>query len=644
MASQREQRELSTPSKFSSPNPPAPMNNISTSILNHHGAGSQAFLNHLQMTWDLHRNMQTETDKLQNENKSLKQTTDTLQNKCVTLRTNEQTAVSELSKLRASNQSIKNEVTAMRKQLERVVGAATKQREANERAVMSLATAEKETQRVTIELTNTRSGLESSRSKMHALTHQLNTTVEDNERIKMQLETSQKQQRALRMTEEEMSEHLQRVVDRLQESEKSRNELKTQLKREKSQQTEYRKECDQLKESMERVRDVSTSSAKAIRTLKEELNQRDQTAVELIQDITELRKESEKREHLAKKAADRANSNHQKMEDECHEYSQQLISLQSENQNLIDALGISHNEMEMESAETASKFTMATQRISEMKHTIDIQCQQLNEMEESNIDASKRQYVSNQQLEKDGFKIKELTEALQETQRGAQALQEAAAAATKRLGRAIQERDVLVARQDELLNEQNERDQELELTLLKAAERIKKSEKIQKTLEKRLTQERNDNTLSKENQQNAEEALEEIMVQNTSNENQLNKNILDIQTDFTNAISERDEMIQKYQLLEEKTNEAERGECIAIKERDSTKVTLEATVSKLEQVTEELGRRIQSEMVLGEEMTNLREELQKNEIKNSDLNDEKGEEIEKLTNECTDLERALTTR
>jgi hypothetical protein len=150
--------------------------------------------------------------------------------------------------------------------------------------------------------------------------------------------------------------------------------------------------------------------------------------------------------------------------------------------------------------------------------------------------------------------------------------------------------------------------------------------------------------LSKENQQNAEEALEEIMVQNTSNENQLNKNILDIQTDFTNAISERDEMIQKYQLLEEKTNEAERGECIAIKERDSTKVTLEATVSKLEQVTEELGRRIQSEMVLGEEMTNLREELQKNEIKNSDLNDEKGEEIEKLTNECTDLERALTTR
>merc|ERR1711865_410309 len=121
----------------------------------------------------------------------------------------------------------------MRKLLERVVGAATKQREANERAVMSLATAEKETQRVTIELTNTRSGLESSRSKMHALTHQLNTTVEDNERIKMQLETSQKQQRALRMTEEEMSEHLQRVVDRLQESEKSRNELKTQLKREK---------------------------------------------------------------------------------------------------------------------------------------------------------------------------------------------------------------------------------------------------------------------------------------------------------------------------------------------------------------------------------------------------------------------------
>ena len=81
-----------------------------------------------------------------------------------------------------------------------------------------------------------------------------------------------------------------------------------------------------------------------------------------------------------------------------------------------------------------------------------------------------------------------------------------------------------------------------------------------------------------------------------------------------------------------------------LKDRQTTKVTVEATISKLEQVTEELGRRIQSETALGTEMVELRQELKETEKKRTQKEEELRLDNEAVVEECAGLEKALVKR
>ena len=81
-----------------------------------------------------------------------------------------------------------------------------------------------------------------------------------------------------------------------------------------------------------------------------------------------------------------------------------------------------------------------------------------------------------------------------------------------------------------------------------------------------------------------------------------------------------------------------------LKDRQTTKVTVEATISKLEQVTEELGRRIQSETALGTEMVELRQELKETEKKRNQKEEQLRLDNEAVVKECAGLEKALVKR
>ena len=636
------QRELATPSK--SPPPPAPMNNISTSILQHHGADSQAFLNHLQMTWDLHRNMQTETETLKTENTSLTSQHERLKTECQQLCANEDAAVRELKSLKSSNQSVKDEVAAMRKQLERVVGAASKQREANEKALVSLAAAERETQQINRELTSAKSEQSSSKQKMQVLTHHLNVAVEENEKTKTSLEMSQKQQRALRLTEEEMSVHLQRVVDRLQESEKNRAELKQELACERKQQATYRTECDQLKEDMDRLRTSCSTSKVTIETLKKEMLRREDESNVMEEKIIEMRETTIRKERAANTQVERANTNARKMEEECRKYHEEVVSLESEKKKLMETLEGTRMDMENEFLNITKKLTFATTRISEMKRTISKQEEELHELEEANLDASKRQAMVNGQLEKDGLKIRALTEALLETQKSGRSLQEAAAGANKRLKRAIQERDDMVKQQEEESSYDREKEVELHQQLTEMSKRVAHVDRDRKKWESQMTELRTEKTTALEGKKRAEEVLEEMMEQTTATEKMLSGNVQQAKKDFSMAIQERDDALEKCLEFEHGLTSLEKNQEDALNEKENMRVTLEATVIKLEQVTEELGRRIQSEMVLNDGMNSLREELSSLEERMKESAAKSQDDRERSEEECTELERALAKR
>jgi len=409
-----------TPSKYQSPPPPLPKaaNNISTSILNHHGPDSEAFLNHLQMTWDMHRNMETSSNQLRAANTALAKEKVLLQQETQALAHAKTTALSELDGLRASNDSVKNEIAAMRQQLQRVVHAASNQRELKEKAMATATVVEKENVALTQQVTTMSQQTQALNQKMVALTQQLNASVEQNERFKTSLEMSQKQQRALRVTEEEMATHLQRVVDRLQESETNRAALKDQLTREKYQQTTYRQECDQLKETMERVRDTSQRSTTTIQALKQDiarLNEDKERAADTYQEDTDaLRTALARKEQSSTQVLERATLNHQKMEEECNAYHQKVQRLEQEQVKYTTIIADLTTDMEQEGAATTQKLTLATARISELKQQVDMQNQTLRELEEFGTDSSKRQAIANAQMEKDGIKIRGLTTALGE--------------------------------------------------------------------------------------------------------------------------------------------------------------------------------------------------------------------------------------
>ena len=88
---------------------------------------------------------------------------------------------------------------------------------------------------------------------------------------------------------------------------------------------------------------------------------------------------------------------------------------------------------------------------------------------------------------------------------------------------------------------------------------------------------------------------------------------------------------------QEECREAER-------ERDSAKVTLEAAVTKLEQVTEELGRRIQSETVLGQEVRTMRERLETQEKKAAAALARVQQARDAQEKECADMSKSLAER
>jgi chromosome segregation ATPase len=414
-----------TPSKYQSPPPPLPpsskgvpttSNNISTSIMQHHGAESDAFLNHLQMTWDMHRNMEATSNSLRANNSTLQKEKEQLQLQMRTLVNSNTAAVTELEALRASNQSIKDEVSSMRKQLQRVVAAASNQRQLKDKANETLQIVEKENSRLNSEVAASKTELKMLNQKIVDLTHQLNSSVEKKEQMKANLEMSQKQQRALRVTEEEMATHLQRVVDRLQESEKNRSELKDRLAHEKTQQNAIRKECDEMKDILKRLRDTSKNSLSTITSLKNEIKHLKSEEANNLQryedDIKTLRKTLERKETSTTQVLERASLNHQKMEEECNQYAEKVRFLETEQINYKHIIQNLTNEMEKEGSVTEKKLTLATARISELKEKVDTQVQLIRELEECAADASKRQSLANSQMEKDGIKIRGLTAAL----------------------------------------------------------------------------------------------------------------------------------------------------------------------------------------------------------------------------------------
>ena len=217
-------------------------------------------------------------------------------------------------------------------------------------------------------------------------------------------------------------------------------------------------------------------------------------------------------------------------------------------------------------------------------------------------------------------------------------------AATTRLARVVQERDALSALQKEMMKDAEDNEKELQHTLVTEQKKGQQCQRQISQLETRVADERQQRLRAHENCTNAEEALEDIMAQNSQRELQLTTEAEQVKKDFNAAIVAKNQQAADVAAMQQRVVHCAQQEELLRNDNATTKITLEATISKLEQVTEELGKRIQSEMALGSETVQLRRELNDCTKKIKEVGEARVEEREKVEDECTELERALVKR
>ena len=232
----------------------------------------------------------------------------------------------------------------------------------------------------------------------------------------------------------------------------------------------------------------------------------------------------------------------------------------------------------------------------------------------------------------------------EKTKEDALALKEAATGATAKLVRVVQERNALSTLQAEMMQGEEEKDiQTMKDRQQQQAELHQLKETVE-ALHHKIILIKKEKRVAEEHCSNAEQSLEDVMSQSDHRDQQLNARVDQIARDFNAAIEDRDASRQRAMQLEQEMSSMKEQEEQLLKDRQTTKVTVEATISKLEQVTEELGRRIQSETALGTEMVELRQELKETEKKRTQKEEELRLDNEAVVEECAGLEKALVKR
>ena len=622
---------------------------ISHSIMAAHGASSTAFLQHLQQTWDLHNSMQAETSVLKQELAKLRREKALLQQENAALLTTSTTQSSELARLRESNLKIKMEVSGMRDQLVRVANSAKAVQEKAKADKLSSRKRLKEASEIIESLRDeveaTAKDLAKQTKRAESAEQERDQALGDSDKIAKAHDAALKELRALRMVEDEMSTHLQQVVDRLQNSEKSQGELKKKLAsaeekiREAGPRLEKEKLSfqDRLEDALTRAELAEQRAAGAeqrLEALQDELAEVDramrQDREDAAEDIQIARREVDSRAAEAK---------------ECRgELAKAQESLKNAEARIVDleqVLDETRRDVDEDSSKTKAQMEAAVQRISALTEAVDEKDRLLQELEEALLDASKRQATCNTQLEKDGLKIRGLTAALEKTSEGARALQEAAQAASKRLVRAVEERDAFATKNQKLmqaleakkvrLDGAKERVVELETELSNVSAKIESQESARIKAEHQCTQ--LERTLGRHIEEAEARELElknEVSKTSSLAKEDMNKKLKDLNEKLAKAQRDSQKYLGEYKEVE--------------RERDSAKVTLEAAVTKLEQVTEELGRRIQSETVLGEEIGAMRDRMKVQERRAAAALERVQKESDARAKECDSLSKNLAER
>jgi chromosome segregation ATPase len=232
----------------------------------------------------------------------------------------------------------------------------------------------------------------------------------------------------------------------------------------------------------------------------------------------------------------------------------------------------------------------------------------------------------------------------EKTKDDALALKEAACKATERLSRVVQERDALSKLQNEMIHDEEKKEIETTNSIKAYENEISQLNSAIKKLNDKIIQVTRDKRKANEKCNNVQQSLDDIISQSKNRETQLNSHLQQVKNDFNIAIKERDEHQNNLQDLHKKVSDLIQNENQLISDHNTTKITLEATISKLEQVTEELGRRIQSETVLSKEMVELRAELQDAKEKCQIMTEKYQKENDESIGEYNKLEKALIKR
>ena len=223
-------------------------------------------------------------------------------------------------------------------------------------------------------------------------------------------------------------------------------------------------------------------------------------------------------------------------------------------------------------------------------------------------------------------------------------MKEAAAGATAKLVRVVQERDALFTLQAEMMRGEEEKDIQTMKDRQQQQAELRQLKETVEALHHKIMLIKKEKRVAEEHCSNAEQSLADLVSQSDHRDQQLNARVDQIARDFNAAIEDRDASRQRAMQLEQEMSSMKEQEEQMLKDRQTTKVTVEATISKLEQVTEELGRRIQSETALGTEMVELRQELKETEKKRNKKEEQLRLDNEGVVKECAGLEKALVKR
>eukprot|EP00949_MAST-11_sp_MAST-11-sp1_P000355 g355.t1 len=378
---------------------------ISHSILATHGATSEVFLQHLQQTWELHQQMQTENRDNQARAAEMEREMDALRNALESSRRSESESQKKLQALKVSNESITKEVSLMRSQLEKVTqsAAAVQDRYRSERAKFE---GKEATQQRTIDALSARIADESDRHCQTARQLAQAESIAKEARVQLAaFEDAKKQLRAAQLTEEQLSAHIEKLVGELKTSEASRSESKREAADASAELVDVTAEKEKAEADVAALRKKVEEGKAKISTLRRDVQAARQSSAELAADADRGRA-------AALDALDKAEKEKGILESKLLEVQKTMGGVESERAALSESLSKLQGEMEVAAGETADKMKLAADRISKLQQVIAAQKRENEQVRGDLASAQHKLGESVRQSQADGEKSKALEQEI----------------------------------------------------------------------------------------------------------------------------------------------------------------------------------------------------------------------------------------